>query len=83
MPIPEEPRDKFHRLVDPEGETQAEPPAEEYTPGSGTRPVRHPAVDENGMPLPRHVEEIDMGATHVKPKNSIAPTIHPTQPTFQ
>jgi penicillin-binding protein 1C len=66
MPKPEEPRDKFHRLVDPEGETQAEPPAEEYTPGSGTRPVRHPAVDENGMPLPRHVEEIDMGATHVR-----------------
>jgi penicillin-binding protein 1C len=66
MPKPEEPRDKFHRLVDPEGETQAEPPAEEYTPGSGTRPVRHPAVDEDGMPLPRHVEEIDMGATHVK-----------------
>ncbi|HEX7620830.1 MAG TPA: transglycosylase domain-containing protein [Anaerolineales bacterium] len=65
MPKPEEPRDKFHRLVDPEGETQAEPPAEEYTPGSGTRPVRHPAVDENGMPLPRHVEEIDMGATRV------------------
>ncbi len=66
MPKPEEPRDKFHRLVDPEGETQAEPPAEEYTPGSGTHPVRHPAVDENGMPLPRHVEEIDMGATHVR-----------------
>jgi penicillin-binding protein 1C len=66
MPKKEEPRDKFHRLVDPEGETQAEPPAEEYTPGSGTRPIRHPAVDENGMPLPRHVEEIDMGATHVK-----------------
>jgi penicillin-binding protein 1C len=66
MPKPEEPRDKFHRLVDPEGETQAEPPAEEYTPGSGTRPIRHPAVDESGMPLPRHVEEIDMGATHVR-----------------
>ncbi len=66
MPKNEEPRDKFHRLVDPEGETQAEPPAEEYTPGSGTRPIRHPAVDEDGMPLPRHVEEIDMGATHVR-----------------
>ncbi len=66
MPKKEEPSDKFHRLVDPEGETQAEPPAEEFTPSSGTRPIRHPAVDENGMPLPRHVEEIDMGATHVR-----------------
>ncbi len=65
MPKQEEPRDKFRRLVDPEGETKAEPPAEEYTPTSGTRPIRHPAVDENGMPLPRHVEEIDMGATRV------------------
>jgi penicillin-binding protein 1C len=65
MPKPEEPRDKFHRLVDPDADTQAEPPAEEYTPGSGTRPIRHPAVDENGMPLPRQVEEIDMGATRV------------------
>ncbi|MBE3067893.1 MAG: transglycosylase domain-containing protein [Chloroflexi bacterium] len=65
MPNPEEPRDKFHRLLDSEAETQAEPPAEEFTPGGGTRPLRHPAVDENGMPLPRHVEEIDMGATRV------------------
>ncbi len=65
MPNPEEPRDKFHRLLDSEAETQAEPPAEEFTPGGGTRPLRHPAVDENGMPLPRRVEEIDMGATRV------------------
>jgi penicillin-binding protein 1C len=65
MPNPEEPRDKFRRLLDSEAETQAEPPAEEFTPGGGTHPIRHPAVDENGMPLPRRVEEIDMGATRV------------------
>ena len=61
----EEPRNKFRRLLDSEAETQAEPPAEEFTPSGGTRPIRHPAVDENGMPLPRRVEEIDMGATRV------------------
>ena len=65
MPDPEEPSDKFRRLLDSEAETQAEPPAEEFTPGGGTHPIRHPAVDENGMPLPRRVEEIDMGATRV------------------
>jgi len=65
MPIPEEPPDKFRRLLDSEAETQAEPPTEEHTPGSEMRPIRHPAVDENGMPLPLRVEEIDMGATHV------------------
>jgi penicillin-binding protein 1C len=65
MPNPEEPRDKFRRLLDSEAETQAEPPAEEFTPGGGMRPIRHPAVDENGMSLPRRVEEIDMGATRV------------------
>jgi len=65
MPNPEEPRDKFRRLLDSEAETQAEPSAEEHTPSHGTSPFRHPAVDENGMPLPRRVEEIDMGATRV------------------
>jgi len=64
MPDPEDPREKFRRLLDSEAETQAEPPAEEFLPG-GTRPIRHPAVDENGMPLPTRVDEIDMGATHV------------------
>ncbi len=67
MPNPESPGDKFHRLLDSEAETQAEPPAEEFTAGRGTRPIRHPVVDENGMPLPRRVEEIDMGATRVGP----------------
>lgn len=65
MQNPEDPRDKFRRLLDSEADTQGEPPAEEVTPGSGTTPIRHPAVDGNGMPLPRRVEEIDMGATRV------------------
>lgn len=64
MPNSEDPREKFRRLLDSEAETQAEPPAEEFLPG-GTRPIRHPAVDENGMPLPTRVDEIDMGATRV------------------
>jgi penicillin-binding protein 1C len=65
MPNPEDPREKFRRLLDSEAETQAEPPAEEFTPAGGMHPIRHPAVDEDGMPLPRRVEEIDMGATRV------------------
>jgi penicillin-binding protein 1C len=84
MPKQEEPRDKFRRLVDPEGDTKAEPPAEEYTPTSGTRPIRHPAVDENGMPLPRHVEEIDMGATRVSQaayEHTPTPTARRPKPT--
>jgi len=79
MPDPEEPSDKFRRLLDSESETQAEPPAEEHTPSGGTRPFRHPAVDENGMPLPRRVEEIDMGATRVGQaayEHSPTPTVH-------
>jgi penicillin-binding protein 1C len=64
MPDSEDPREKFHRLLDSEAETQAEPPAEEFLPG-GNRPIRRPAVDENGMPLPSRVDEIDMGATSV------------------
>jgi penicillin-binding protein 1C len=65
MPDPEEPREKFNRILKSEAETQAESPVEEYTPGGGMRPMRRPAVDENGMPLPRRVDEIDMGATRV------------------
>ncbi len=77
MPDPEEPSDKFRRLLDSEAETQAEPPAEGFTPGGGKRSIRHPAVDEKGMPLPRRVEEIDMGATRV----GQAAYEHPPVPT--
>ena len=67
MPDPEDPREKFRRLVDSEADTQAEPPAEQTAAEKNTPVVRHPAIDENGMPLPRRVEEIDMGATRVTP----------------
>ena len=67
MTTPEEPRDKFRRLVDSEADTQGEPPAEKTDAESTTPAVYHPAIDENGMPLPRRVEEIDMGATRVTP----------------
>ena len=67
MPNPEDPREKFRRLVDSEADTQAEPPAEQAGAEKNTPVVRHPAIDENGMPLPRRVEEIDMGATRVTP----------------
>ena len=65
MPTPEDPREKFRRLVDSEADTQAEPPVEQAAAEKNTPVVRHPAIDENGMPLPRRVEEIDMGATRV------------------
>ena len=65
MSDPEEPQAKFNRILKSEAETQGESPVEEIKPTGGTRVIRHPAVDDNGMPLPRHVEEIDMGGTRV------------------
>ncbi len=43
------------------------PAASEPTPHEATRFLRQPAVDVNGMPLPRRVEEIDLEATQVTP----------------
>ncbi len=77
MPNPEDPREKFRRLVDSEADTQADLPAQPLDAGKNTPVVRHPAIDENGMPLPRRVEEIDMGATRVSP-SAFSPT--PTRP---
>ena len=67
MSIPEDPIEKFRRLVESEADTQAEIPVDQPTEESQKPTSRHPAVDENGMPLPRRVEEIDMGATRVSP----------------
>ena len=67
MPKPEDPREKFRRLVESEADTQAEPPAEATDSDKNTPVIRHPAIDEHGMPLPRRVEEIDVGATRVTP----------------
>ena len=81
MPTPEDPREKFRRLVDSEADTQAEPPVEQTGAEKHTPVVRHPAIDENGMPLPRRVEEIDMGATRVTPSAfAHAPTARVPRP---
>ncbi|MGB8215057.1 MAG: PBP1A family penicillin-binding protein [Anaerolineales bacterium] len=65
MSIPEDAREKFRRLVNSEADTQADPPVEHAAGASSTPVTRHPAIDGNGMPLPRRVEEIDVGATRV------------------
>jgi len=63
----DDPRNKFNRIIKSEAETQSEPPAEEVTPSDNTPPIRRPAIDKDGMPLPRRVEEIDVHATRVTP----------------
>src|SRR5664280_3439615 len=80
MPNPEDPREKFRRLVDSEADTQAEPPDKAAGSEKNTPVVHRPAIDENGMPLPRRVDEIDMGATRVTPS---AFTHAPTRRTFK
>src|SRR5271157_160539 len=66
-PNPEDPTKKFQRLLSSEDETQSELSADPVTPEGATRVVHHPALDEHDMPLPRRVEEIDLGATRVTP----------------
>jgi penicillin-binding protein 1C len=65
MTTPEDPSAKFRRLMDSEAETQSEAPTDGPAAEETTPVVHHPAIDEHGMPLPRRVEEIDMGATRV------------------
>jgi penicillin-binding protein 1C len=67
MENPEDPREKFRRLVNSEADTQGEQPVEQIGADDKTPVAHHPAIDENGMPLPRRVEEIDMAATRVSP----------------
>ncbi len=64
MSTPENPTDKFNRILKSEADTQAETPTEGETPARG---IRLPAIDADGMPLPKRVEELDMGATRVTP----------------
>ena len=67
MTAPEDPREKFRRLLDSEADTQGAPPKEE-APEEGSTPVVTPQANgEKAMPLPRRVEEIDVGATRVTP----------------
>ncbi len=71
-------RSKFKRIIKSEAETQIEPPAEEVTPPNGTPAIRRPAIDENGMPLPKRVDEIDIHGTRVSPAAyERTPTPHP------
>ncbi len=67
MPEIEDPRNKFNRIIKSEAETQNEPAADDVTPPNGTPAIRRPAIDKNGMPLPRRVDEIDVNATRVTP----------------
>jgi penicillin-binding protein 1C len=64
---PEDPRERFRRVMASEADTQADNPPEKDVTSGTTRPrvIRRPALDQDGMPLPRRVEEIDMGATRV------------------
>ena len=62
----EEARERARRLL-ADAETQANQPPGPLPPDAPTYALRHPALDENGMPLPKRVEEIDMDATRVTP----------------
>src|SRR5262245_11895401 len=77
----EENKRRIKRLIESEAETRAEPPIEpkkeEPENNEGTTkaaPPRTPrppekqiALDENNMPLPRRVNEVDMEGTRVSP----------------
>jgi membrane peptidoglycan carboxypeptidase len=77
----EENKHRVRRLLDSEAETHAEPavePAKNDVPREGTTrastPRRTPtpppppiALDKDNMPLPRRVNEVDMGSTQVSP----------------
>jgi len=72
---------KVKRLLDSEAETRAEPPitpTEETPKQEGTTksstprrtptpPPPHIALDKDNLPLPRRVDEVDMGSTRVTP----------------
>ncbi len=63
MTTPEDPGERLRRLTNP-SEEETLPPEEEITPARG---LRRPALDADGMPLPRRVEELDLDATRVTP----------------
>ncbi|MBN1305174.1 MAG: PBP1A family penicillin-binding protein [Anaerolineales bacterium] len=82
---PEDTAERFRRLMASEEQTRVDLPVpgqaeqediETYLPaGETTPPLSLPALDKNNMPLPRRVDEIDMGATRVTP----AAYTHPPQ----
>ncbi len=63
MTNPEDPGERLRRLTNA-SEEETQPPEKGVTPALG---LRHPALDADGMPLPRRVEELDMDATRVTP----------------
>jgi hypothetical protein len=67
MTAPEDLREKFRRLLDSEADTQGASPNEEAAEEGSTPVVTPPTKGEKAMPLPRRVEEIDVGATRVTP----------------
>jgi len=102
---PEDPLERFNRLINSEAETRIDIPVESpasspasvpaakpngevtsdapATPATSPRPAYRPALDENNMPLPRRVDEIDLNATRVTP-SAFNPPSRPvlTQPTI-
>jgi hypothetical protein len=69
MPDPEDPREKFRRLVKSEAETQGQPPADPAAPEGSTRVhvIKQPAPQAEDEPLPKRVDEVDLAATRVTP----------------
>jgi hypothetical protein len=67
MSNPEDPTQKFHRLTNSEAETRPDSPVAHTPPHGSSRPPRSIEIDENGLPLPKHVDELDLGATQVAP----------------
>ncbi len=64
---PEEEARQRARRLRAEAETQDVTPPIPPPPDAPTYALQRPALDENGMPLPKRVEEIDMDATRVTP----------------
>ncbi len=71
---------RIQRLLDSEAETHAEPPftpkeeapkpegtTKSSTPRRTPTPPPHIALDKDNLPLPRRVDEVDMGSTRVTP----------------
>ena len=56
---------RFRRLINSEGETNAEIPAQTPRPDEAIR--SHPLLDEHNMPLPRRVNQVDLEGTRVTP----------------
>jgi penicillin-binding protein 1C len=81
----EDPNERLRRLLDSEDETRADLPAGTEPPrrvglppesgtSGNTPPLIRPALDQDNMPLPRRVDQIDMDGTRVTPAAYERPT---------